>query len=158
MPTAISKRFPHLVKESISYADTVDLWHQRIKTHFKNNQFRNKENVPEILKGRRSNQKIKLSDEDDAGPSRKMRCWGISNFLPEILEREDDFTIKNYQRILNKQHNYPAHKHNGELIDRLIKNTFSHKQQVLGKDMIRLSELFQMYLILCSDVFLILLL
>ena len=109
MATAILKPFPHLVKESISYADAVDLWHGRIKTHFKKNRFRNKEDVPEILERRRSNQKSKLSDEDQAGPSRKMYCWGISNFLPEIPEREDYFTIKNCQRILTEQHNYPAH-------------------------------------------------
>ena len=58
MATAILKRFPHLVKESISYADAVDLWHQRIKIHFKNNQFRNKEDVPEILERRRSDKKV----------------------------------------------------------------------------------------------------
>ena len=95
--------------------------------------------------------KSKLSDKDEAGPSRKMHCWGISNFLPEIPEGEHDFTIKNYQIILNEQHNYPAHKQNGELIDRLMKKTFPHRQQVLVKDMIRLSELFQMYPILCSE-------
>ena len=74
-----------------------------------------------------------------------MRCWGINNFLPEIPEGEDDFTIKNYQRILNELHNYPAHKQNGELIDSLMKKTFPHRRQVLVKDMIRLSELLQMY-------------
>ena len=80
-----------------------------------------------------------------------MRCWCISNFWPEIPEGEDDFTIKNYQRILNEQHNYPAHKQNGELIDRLMKKTFPHRRQVLVEDIIRLSELFQMYPILCSE-------
>ena len=80
-----------------------------------------------------------------------MRCWGISNFWPEIPEGEDDFTIKNYQRILNEQHNYPAQKQNGEFIDRLLKKAFPHRQQVLVKDMMRLSELFQMYPILCSE-------
>ena len=59
MATAILKRFPHLVKESISYVDEVDLWHGRIKTHFKNNRIRNKD-APEILERRRSNQKSKL--------------------------------------------------------------------------------------------------
>ena len=127
MATAILKRFPHLVKESISYADAKDLWHGRIKTHFKNNRFRNKD-VLEILERRRSNQKSKLSDEDEAGPSRKICCWGISNSLPEIPEGENDFTIKNYHRILNEQHNYPAHKQNGQLIDRLMKKTFPHRR------------------------------
>ena len=74
-----------------------------------------------------------------------MRCWGLNNFLPEIPEGEDDFTTKNCQRILNELHNYPAHKQNGELTDRLMKKTFPHRRQVLVKDMIRLSELFQMY-------------
>ena len=73
-----------------------------------------------------------------------MRCWGISNFLPEIPEG-------NHQRILKEQHNYPAHKQNGELINRLMKKTFPHRRQVLVKDMIRLSELFQMYRILCGE-------
>ena len=99
------------------------MWHGRIKTHFKNNRFKNKEDVPEILERRRSNKKSKLSDEDEAGPSRKMHCWGISNFLPGIPEGKDDFRIKNYQRILNEQHNYPAHKQNGKFIDRLMKKT-----------------------------------
>ena len=105
----------------------------------------------EILERRRLNQKIKLSDEDEAGPSGRMHCCGISNFLPEIPEGEDDFTIKNYQRIINEQHNYPAHKQNGELVDRLIKKTFPHMWQVLVKDLIKLSELFQMYPILCNE-------
>ena len=103
--TAILKHFPHLVKESISYADAVDLWHWRIKTHFKKNRFRNKEDVPEILERRHSNQKSKLSDEDQAGPSRKMCCWVISYFVPDIPDGEDYFTIKNCQRILTEQHN-----------------------------------------------------
>ena len=46
MATAILKRFPHLVTESIGYADAVDLWHGRIKTHCKKNRFRNKGDVP----------------------------------------------------------------------------------------------------------------
>ena len=32
-----------------------------------------------------------------------------------------------------------------------MKKTFPHREQVLVKDMIRLSELFQMYLILCCE-------
>ena len=80
-----------------------------------------------------------------------MCCWRLSNFLPEIPEGEDDFTIKNYQRIINEQHNYPVHKQNGELLDRLIKKTFPHMWQVLVKDLIKLSELFQMYPILCNE-------
>ena len=100
--TAILKRFPHLVKESISYADAVDLWHGRIKTHFKKNRFRNNEDVPEILERRLSNQKSKLSGEDQAGPSRKMCCWVISNFLPEIPDGEDYFTIKNMSKNINQ--------------------------------------------------------
>ena len=105
----------------------------------------------EILEGRRSNQKIKLSDEGEASPSGRMHCWGISNSLPEIPEGEDNFTIKNYQRIINKQHNYPTHKQNREFVDRLIKKTFPHMWQVLVKYLIKLSELFQMYPILCNE-------
>ena len=105
----------------------------------------------EILEGRRSNQKIKLSDDGEAGSSGRMHCWGIRNFLPEILEGEDDFTIKNYQRTINEQHNYPTHKQNGEFFDRLIKKTFPHMWQVLVKYLIKLSELFQMYPILCNE-------
>ena len=107
--TAILKRFPHLVKESIRYADTVDLWYGIIK-HI-NNWFENKEGVPEILERGRLNQKSKLSDEDVEWPSGRMCCWRLSNFLPEIPEGEDDFTIKNYQRILKEQHNYTAIQH-----------------------------------------------
>ena len=107
--TAILKRFPHLVKESISYADAVDLWHGRIKTHFKKNRFRNKEDVPEILERRLSNQKSKLSGEDQAGPSRKMCCWVISNFCQKFLMGKTILQSKICQRILTKQHNYPAH-------------------------------------------------
>ena len=74
MTTAILECFPHFLKESISYADAVDLWHGKIKIHFKNERFRNKEDVPEILKRRCSNKKSKLSGKDEAGPSRKMHC------------------------------------------------------------------------------------
>ena len=94
MATAILKRFPGFVKKSISYVDTVNLWHGRIKTHFKNNQFRNKEDVPEILESMCSNQKSKLSDEDEAEPSRKMSCWGISNFCQKFLKRKTTLQSK----------------------------------------------------------------
>ena len=105
----------------------------------------------EILERRRSNQKIKLSDEGETGPSGRMHSWGMSNFLPEIFEVEDNLTIKNYQRIINEQHNYPAHKQNGALVNRLIKKTFPHMWQVLVKDLIKLSELFQISPILCNE-------
>ena len=75
----------------------------------------------------------------------------MSNFLPEIFEVEDNLTIKNYQRIINEQHDYPAHKQNGALVNRLIKKTFPHMWQVLVKDLIKLSELFQIYPILCNE-------
>ena len=35
MATAILKRFPHLLKESIGYADAVDLWYGKIKIHLR---------------------------------------------------------------------------------------------------------------------------
>ena len=82
--------------------------------------------------------------------------------MPENPKGEDDFAVKNYQTILSEQHNCPAHKHkqNIELINSLMKKTFPHRRHILVKDMVRLSELFQMYPILCSEeqVFLILLL
>ena len=128
MATAILKRFPHLVKEPTSYADAVGLWHGRIKAHFKNNRFRNKKDIPEILERKHWNKNNKLSDEDEAGPSRKMPCWGVRNFLPEVPEGEDHFAIKIYQRKLKEQHNNSAYKQNGELIDRLMKKTFPHRR------------------------------
>ena len=49
MVKSLFKRFPSLTEESVNYNDAVDLWHSRLKTHFKSQRFRCKENIPEII-------------------------------------------------------------------------------------------------------------
>ena len=147
------KRFPYLARESVTRSDAVDLWHGRIKTQFKNNRFRLRDTIPEILaKRQKFGKKRKSADNiEEQTPKKITRCWGVDNFLPDIPEGEDDFTWQKFQQILKEQHNQPLHKQSTEIIDRTMKKTFPHRRKLLVKDLIRLTELIQIYPILCSE-------
>ena len=146
------KRFPHL-RPSLSFNDVVELWHRKLRTHFKNYRFRNRENIPEILKKRSIYGKRNASEQTtrERVPAKKVPCWGVINFFPDLLEGEDEDTWNTYQMQLKEQHNLQNHKKDHALINRLIRKTFPHRKQLLIKDLISLSDLLQQYQILCSE-------
>ena len=123
--SAVLKRFPYLylAKESLNYNDAVNLWHGRIKTQFKNKRYRIKEAIPEILANRQTfGGKKKAGNNLEGETSKKItRCWGVDNFLPEMPEGDDDFTLRKFQQVLREEHNQPLHKQNSELIDRMMR-------------------------------------
>ena len=146
------KRFPHL-RPSLSFNDVVELWHRKLRTHFKNYRFRNRENIPEILKKRSIYGKRNASEQttSERVPAKKVTGWGVINFFPDLLEGEDEDTWNTYQMQLKEQHNLQNHKKDHALINRLIRKTFPHRKQLLIKDLISLSDLLQQYQILCSE-------
>ena len=146
------KRFPHL-RPSLSFNDVVELWHRKLRTHFKNYRFRNRENIPEILKKRSIYGKRNASEQttSERVPAKKVPCWGFINFFPDLPEGEDEHIWNTYQMQLKEQHNLQNHKKDHALINRLIRKTFPHRKQLLIKDLISLSDLLQRYQILCSE-------
>ena len=108
-PSAVLKRFPYLAKESLNYNDAVDLWHGRIKAQFKNKRYRIKDAVLEILANRQKfDGKTKAANNMEGETSRKITsCWDVDNFLPEMPEGDDDFTLQKFQQVLREQHNQP---------------------------------------------------
>ena len=102
MVKSLFKRFLSLTEESVNYNDVAGLWHGRLKSYFKSQQFRCKENIPEVmlkcqLYGKRKSNADKLAEQ-----RRKKLCWGIENFLPDLPEGEDDTTSSRYQQDLNE--------------------------------------------------------
>ena len=146
------KRFPHL-RPSLSFNDVVELWHRKLRTHFKNHRFRNRENIPEILKKRSIYGKRNASEQttSERVPAKKVPCWGFINFFPDLPEGEDEHIWNTYQMQLKEQHNLQNHKKDHALINRLMRKTFPHRKQLLIKDLISLSDLLQQYQILCSE-------
>ena len=135
------KRFLHLTP-SLSFNDAVDLWHGELRTHLKNHRFRNRENIPEILKKRSIYGKRNASEETTSE-------MVPANF-PDLPE-EDEHTWNTYQMQLKEQHNLHNHKKDHALVNRLMKKIFPHRRQLLIKDLIPLSGLLQQYQILCSE-------
>ena len=84
-------------------------------------------------------------------PAKKVPCWGIINFFPDVPEGEDEHTWNTYQMQLKELHNLQNPKNDHALINRLMRKTFPHRRQLLIKDLIPLSGLLQQYPILCSE-------
>ena len=146
------KRFLHL-RPRLSFNDVVELWHRKLRTHFKNHRFRNRENIPEILKKRSIYGKRNASEQttSEMVPAKKVPCWGAINFFPDLPEGDDEHTWNTYQMQLEEQHNLQNHKKDHTLINRLMRKTFPHRKQLLIKDLISLSDLLHQYQILCSE-------
>ena len=146
------KRFLHL-RPRLSFNDVVELWHRKLRTHFKNHRFRNRENIPEILKKRSIYGKRNASEQttSEMVPAKKVPWWGAINFFPDLSEGDDEHTWNTYQMQLEEQHNLQNHKKDHALINRLMRKTFPHRKQLLIKDLISLSDLLHQYQILCSE-------
>ena len=146
------KRFLHL-RPRLSFNDVVELWHRKLRTHFKNHRFRNRENIPEILKKRSIYGKRNASEQttSEMVPAKKDPCWRVINFFLDLPEGEDERTWNTYQMQVKEQHNLQNHKKDHDLINRLMRKTFPHRKQLLVKDLIPLSDLLQQYPILCSE-------
>ena len=146
------KKVPHLIP-SLSFNDVVDLWHGKLRTHFKNHCIRNRENISEILKKRPIYGKGNASEQttSEMVPAKNVPCWGIINFFPDVPEGEDEHTWNTYQMQLKELHNLQNHKNDHALINRLMRKTFPHRRQLLIKDLIPLSGLLQQYPILFSE-------
>ena len=84
-------------------------------------------------------------------PAKKVPCWGVINFFPDLPEGEDEHTWNTCQMQLKKQHNLQNHKKDHTLINCFMRKTFPHTRQLLIKDLITLSDLLQQYPILCSE-------
>ena len=106
--SAVLKNFPYLAKKSLNYNDAVDLSHGGINTQFKNKRYRIKDGIAEILANRQKfDVKRKAANNLEGETSRKItRCCGVDNFLPEMPEGDDDFTLQKFQQVLREQHNH----------------------------------------------------
>ena len=76
---------------------------------------------------------------------------GWNNFLPDLPEGDEHFTLQKFLQVLRNQHNQPLNKQNSEVIDRMMRKTFSHRWKLLVKDLVRLIELIQIYPVFCSE-------
>ena len=74
MAKSLFKRFPSLTDESVNSNDAVDLWHGRLKNHFKSQQFKCKENIPEIIQKCQLYGKQKSNADKSPEPRREKLC------------------------------------------------------------------------------------
>ena len=151
MVKSLFKRFPSLTEESVNYNDAVDMWHGRLKNHFKSQRFRWKENTPEIILKRQLYGKRKSSADKLAEPRRKKLCWGMENFLPDLPEGEDDTTYSRYQQDLKEQHNLRKESRDKSVISILMNKTFAHRRHLLVKEFVQLKTLIADYPLLCCE-------
>ena len=148
---SLFKRFPSLTKESVNYNDAVDLWHGRLKNHFKSQRFGCKDNIPEIILKRQLCGKRKSNADKSAEPKRKKLCWGMENFVPDWREGEDDTTYSRCQRDLKEHHNLRKKSCDKWVISILMNKTFAHRRHLLVKEFVQLKTLIADYPPLCCE-------
>ena len=82
------KRFP-LLTLSLSFNDAVDLWHGKLRKQKKNNRFRNRENIPEILKKRSVYGKRNASEQtSEMVPAKKFLAGELSTSFQISLKEK----------------------------------------------------------------------
>ena len=89
----------------------------------------------------RTFQKYWRSSEQTTGemvPAKKDPCWGVINFFLDLPEGEDEHTWNTYQMQVKEQNNLQNHKKDHDLINRPMRKTFPHREQLLIKDLIPL--------------------
>ena len=79
------------------------------------------------------------------------KCYGVQNFLSGLPEGEDTYTWKKYQQEMKNQLSLCKEKRNKELLCTLMDKTFPHRRHLIVKEIIRLQDLMEMYLMLCIE-------
>ena len=59
---------------------------------------------------------------------KKVPCWGVINFFPDLPGEEDEHTWNTYQMQLREQHNLQNHKKDHALINCLMRKRFPHRR------------------------------
>lgn len=146
MAAAIIQRWPHL-REGLSYIDGTSLWKHRLRSSFKNLRRRSSAliNIHVVLGmkakyGKRKNQEIGEIVEKS-----KKDVWGVANFLPERLPGEDDTTISQHVAKLKQQKELTVGRRNNEIINLAMKNTFPERRNALLIQLMKLSDILDMY-------------
>ena len=81
----------------------------------------------------------------------KRLCYSVQNFLPDLPEGEDPYTWEKYQQEMKNQLSLCKEKRNKELLCTLMDKTFPHRRHLIVKEIIRLQDLMEMYLMLCTE-------
>ena len=81
----------------------------------------------------------------------KKSCYCVQNFLPDLPEGEDPYAWEKYQEEIKNQLNLCKEKRNKELLCTLMDKTFPHRRHLIVKEIIRLQDLMEMYLMLCTE-------
>ena len=119
MIKALLSRWPFLAKEMETYDDSLRLWRNRMVTFYKNHKFRCNLEIPEIIQKQSIYGKQK-SDKESTGPTRKKinHAWGIPNFLPPLMEGEDEHSIAHHCETDKRQMLVNEFKHLREIIEK----------------------------------------
>ena len=83
-------------------------------------------------------------------PPQKKLLW-CSNFFPDLPEGEDPYTWEKYQQEMKNQLSLCKEKRNKDLLCTLMDKTFPHRRHLIVKEIIRLQDLMEMYLMLCTE-------
>ena len=83
-------------------------------------------------------------------PPQKKLLW-CSNFFPDLPEGEDPYKWEKYQQEMKNQLSLCKEKRNKELLCTLMDKTFPHRRHLIVKEIIRLQDLMEMYLMLCTE-------
>ena len=151
MIKALLSRWPFLAKEMETYDDSLRLWRNRMVTFYKNHRFRCKLEIPEIIQKQSIYGKRK-SDKESTGPTRKKinHAWGIPNFLPPLMEGEDEHSIAHHCETLKSQSALPQERRNKDIVHVLMVKTFADRRHMLVNEFKHLREIIEKYPLLCS--------
>ena len=120
-------------------------------TYYKNHRFRCKLEIPEIIQKRSIYGKRK-SDKESTGPARKKinHAWGIPNFLPPLIEREDEYSIAHHCETLKSQSALSQERRKKDIVRVLMVKSFADRRQMLVNEFKHIREIIEKYPLLYS--------
>ena len=101
MVKALLSRWKFLERELETFTDTLRPWH--LVTYYKNQRFRCKLDIPEILQKRAVYRKRKGENEESIPVKQIHQVWGVPNFLPYFEEGEDNQSMNHHSEVLKSQ-------------------------------------------------------
>ena len=92
-----------------------------------------KDAIPEFLGNRQtfSGKRMAANNLEGETSMKITRCWGVGNFLPEMAEGDNDFSLQKFRHVLRGQDKKLLHKQKSEVIDRMMRKTFPHRRKLL---------------------------
>ena len=150
MVKALLSRWKFLERELETFTDTLRPWRNRLVTYYKNQRFRCKLDIPEILQKRAVYRKRKGENEESIPVKQIHQVWGVPNFLPYFEEGEDNQSMNHHSEVLKSQSRLSEERRNKDTIRILTEKTFPDRCQILINEYKHIREVLEKYPLLCS--------